>query len=179
MGASSKKARVADSPLALARRGKETPTLIKWPNTDLDVAIIVLTGDEVEACHLSAYKRFVEDHGIKPEAVACTALIDAHQEEVYLQLLHRACRDPKDLSKTFAMDADDLRANTTLDERRLVVGYYNAHCEIYNPEPSKLTDEEVDAVLSAAKKGERHRLLGFGPHVLATCLLTMAARQST
>lgn len=179
MASTSKKARAADSPLALARRGKETPTLHKWPNTDLDVAIIVLTGDEVEACHVAAFKRFVEEHGIKPEAVSSIALIDAHQDEVYLQLLHRACRDPKDLARTFAQDADDLRANTTIDERRLVVGYYQAHAEVYNPEPSSLTDEEVEAVLAAAKKGERRRLLAFGPHVLATCLLTMAARQST
>ncbi|MFH0901896.1 MAG: hypothetical protein V2A73_14800 [Pseudomonadota bacterium] len=133
--------------------------------------IRVLNCEEIQECLACAYERF-RQLKLPPESPVVTATFE---DEVMLQLLARACRDcdrPDEMP--FAVDADDMRRNTTVDERAIVFSFYRDFQTEVDPTPGELSSELMQAITSAVKKKDRAALLVIGSCALASYLLTGA-----
>jgi hypothetical protein len=132
----------------------------------------VLSCSEVQECQAAAYVRFRE-LGI-PVDVISLALFE---DEVLVQILYRACRDPEDPDRlAFCADAADLRDHTTVDERAALFALYRDFCAEQDPDPGELTAELIQEIDEHIKKKDESRLRSYGSPVLVTYLLTTASR---
>jgi len=158
------------SRLAVYARASEKLVDKKWPGFDAPFKLRVLRGDEQQECYAAAYSRF-KQIGLPPENLQCVV---PYEEELMVQLLFRACRDADDPAKPFALDEDDLRANTTADQRGIVTRWYGDLRAQNSPDFAELSQGEYEAIKVAVKKKDRASLLGFGSFGLVTYLLTTA-----
>jgi hypothetical protein len=165
----------AVSRLAQMRRGKRELKDARWPGLDAPLKLRVLTTAEVQECHAAAHVRF--DQLKMPLGTLLTA--QPYEDELAIQLLHRACRNAEDAELPFAIDADDLRENSTVDERDIVVQMYQDLADEVNPAPDTMDAAELAVIEDAVKKKDRSRLLAFGSCALASYLLSMVNPSST
>jgi hypothetical protein len=156
----------------LARFAKAHEKLVDkvWPGYNAPFKLRLLSGDEQQACHADAFLRF-KDLGLPPENIQC---VQPYEEELIVQLLSRACRDPSDSTKPFALDADDLRRYTTTDQRAIVTRWYGDLREEVGPDFADLTQAQYEAIRDAVKKKDKVTLLRFGCAGLVTYMITTA-----
>jgi hypothetical protein len=166
----------AETRLEACRKGRIVLHRRTWPGTNLALQLRVLLGDEVQAALAAAYLHFRDVLKVPPDSLQT---VQPFEDEVALQLLHRACRDPENAAATFAISDADLRDNTTVDERVLMVREYEAIAAVANPSPDSLSPEEFAAIVDAVKKKDRAGLLGHGVAALATYLLTGDSQPSS
>lgn len=172
----------AESRLAKMRRGKSELRVVVWPGISdaegqpVAVALRVLSCGEVQECHAEANRRFL-DLRLPIDSVHTVSLFE---DEVMLQLLVRACRNverPHD--EPFAIDAADMRENTTVDERAAMFSLYRDFASEVDPAPDKMSGAEFDEIIELVKKKAEGTLLGLGSRKLVSFLLTMASRSLT
>lgn len=93
-----------------------------WPELDIPLKLMVITTADVQRSIAGAYTHFREI-GIPVDMVS----LEDFQGEVALQILFRACRDAGDpWEKTLALDAEDLRESTTVQQRAKMLEAYEA-----------------------------------------------------
>lgn len=164
------------------KRGKSEIRLATWPglkNQDgsaVPVALRVLSCSEVQECQADAFRRF-QALALDPASPLNILLFE---DEVLTQILARACRSverPHD--EAFSLDADDLRENTTVDERAAMFQIYRDFASEIDPAPEDLSPVELDEILSLVKKKDARTLLGLGARRLVSFMLSTAAQPST
>jgi hypothetical protein len=140
----------------------------------IPVKLQVLNEEQFQDALSAAHERFREKK-IPPDGMNA----DDFEGELQLQLLARACRDnDKPETVCFAMDAADLRRNTTPWERAEVARDWALFQERRNPMHALLPEERAQ-VLDAVKKKDATSLRGFGVDSLVSYLLTSDSPQST
>jgi len=161
--------------LALIRQGKTVFRDALWPGLELPLKMRVLSCSEVQVCHAAAVERFAK---LKiPLNESQNFLL--FQDEVLTQVLCLACRDAEDTSKMFAESADDLRDNTTVDERAAMYLRYRDFQAEVDPDPSEMDQELLGEILDLVKKKDEAGLRTLGSSTLASFILSMAARSSS
>ena|SRR5215831_5664583 len=159
-----------------ALRDAELFTEATWPgHPDVKLKIRSLTCAEVLECRAAAEKEF-KDRGLADSVLNA----DAKEEEVAIQILARVLRDQVDpKGMPFAESPDDLRSNTSPDQRAELIVAFNEHRQKTDPWPSELGDEVLAEIETAVKKKDRIRLRSLGSGVLVTYLLTTAGQRET
>jgi hypothetical protein len=142
-----------------------------WPGQpDVAFKMRPMTHAEVQECRAAAEARLAEvgvDLGRLHNA-------DVLEDEQMVQALAIVMRDPDDPSAPFTT-ADDLRSGTTIDEQRLVMAWWGDLQAEANPFPDRCTQEELEAFVALAKKGDAATLIGFGSPRLAAFAITLAS----
>lgn len=160
------------SRLAEIARGKRELRPATWPGLGIACRMRVLSCSEVQECQAAAFVRF-QDIKLPIDVYS----ISLFEDEVITQLLHRACRDQDNpQEQTFAIDAQDLRENTNVDQRAAMFEIYKEFADSVDPSPLDMAPEEVRTILEAIKKKDRITLSSFGLRALVTYLLTTASQ---
>jgi len=129
------------------KSGKRNVRLIKFPGTDHDVALRVLSNAEVQEALFATEGRFKQK---KIEVSATT--VEAYEDENTIQILTRALRDPKDPEQPFAANVDQLREMITLEEKNDLVREYDAFENEVSPSAKTIDDDELDRIFDEVKK---------------------------
>ncbi len=162
------------SRLAKMMRGKNQGREVLWPGTDVHVYLRPLSCAEVLECYAAAHKVFAA-----LELPPSGFLLDPYQDELATQILFRACRDPEKPEKPLAIDADDLRDNTTPDERSAMMALYTDLLADVDPALEELSPEIARDIADAVKKKAARTLRRFGSSMLASYLLTTGEPPAT
>ena len=131
------------------KAGKRNAKTVKFPGTDHDVMVRVLTSGEVQLAEFAAEKVFEQR-----EVRLHEGTIEAYEKEKTLQMLHLALRDPKDPEKTFAASADELRGLIEDAERSVLVAQYQELQDECSPLLEELSEERFQEVLDEVKKSQ-------------------------
>lgn len=129
------------------KAGKRNLRIIRFPGTEHDVALRVLSNAELQDALFAT-----EDLFRKKNIVIGSTTIEAYEDEHTTQILYRALRDPRDPEKPFAESVDELRSLLTREEKDLLVARYNDFEKEVSPAPDMLTEEEMDGLLDEIKK---------------------------
>ncbi len=143
-----------------------------WPGTDIAIRMEVISDSDVQSSVAAAFRRFLSI-GLPLPKDDITIAPD-FENEVMLQVLWRACRDPRDRTRPAAASADAMRDVTTVAQR---VAAYRVYRDLENevdPDAETLTEELRDAILDAIKKKDAARLRAYGSRTLSSFLLSGA-----
>jgi hypothetical protein len=133
----------------------------------IPMKLAVLTDDDMQQAIAAAHARLRE---VKLEVNQYT--VDELETETSIQVLARACRDNDQPEKvTFAVDAEDLRRNTTPWERAEVVDAWRPWQERRNP-LRRLTADERQNLDALVKKKDATTLRACGLDLLVSYMLT-------
>lgn len=105
--------------------------------------------------------------------------LDALEEEIATQILFFVLRDPVDPKKPFAMSVDDLRDNSTPDERAVLIREYEEHSAAVDPSIDQMPEADLTALLDEIKKKGPTLLKSLGRATLERLLLTTVAQSSS
>jgi hypothetical protein len=168
----------AESLLARLMRGRRevNSRIFQLPAVGIPARIYVLSQTEVVQCRSQAYHFLNDGMGLDPNALVNR---DAYADEVTLQILARALRDPDDIGKPLAESVADLRDNTTSDERAAIFDLYVELQREVDPARAEMTEADALEILEHVKKKDSTRLVDIGSSRLASFLLFMASRQWT
>lgn len=162
--------------LASLRKGLDNYRDCSFPGVEMPLVIVPLFNDELQEAQADAEARFRK---LKIEVTVLTA--EDLNSELQLQILARAIRDPEDATRTKVLfrDADELRANSTADERMLLVDDYLEVQAKANPAPEEISDEVFKQIEAAVKKKDQSLLNSIGSRMLSLYLLASESQPST
>lgn len=141
------------------------------------VAIVVLTAEEQFACSANAgrfTRSLIKDKETSPDAPDYR---DIYSNQAALEVLVRACRDPKDIAKRVFPSPEELRKKLTGDELAVLFRHYLQVKSVKGPIVSSMSDDDVDAWI--ARLGEAGSVLPLGllsSDVLEELTLRLASR---
>lgn len=147
-----------------------TDAVWRRPTGELPLKLRSLSDKETTRCYAEAIKYFAQEE-IDLEKFG-PYVADAFEDEVKLQILHAACRDPVNPSKPFANSAEDLRDNTTPIERAVMLLKYNDHVKTTDRSAGEFTPEVSAAIRELIKKKDATSLNAFGSFALVSYLLS-------
>ncbi len=127
------------------KAGTENKNRIKFPGTEEDVKIGVLSDAERQSAHFETERLFKKNE-IEPSMVT----VEAYESEKTTQLLYRALTDTD--GNPSAKDIDEFRALITKDEKDILVDEYESWEMECSPSPRQMTDAELDEIIEALKK---------------------------
>jgi hypothetical protein len=135
------------SRLAALKAGTNNRKTVKFPGTDQDVVMRVLSNAEVQEAEFGTEKHF-RQQGIQ----YYEATVEAYEKEKTVRMLHSALRDPEDETKTFAASVAELRAMTTQAEKDALVMELNDFMAECSPDMEALSEEEFGEIVEMVKK---------------------------
>ena len=128
------------------KAGKKNIKVLKFPGTEEDIGLSVLTEFETQEAVFAAERRF-NDAGI--EITATT--LGVYNAEVNVQLLFLTMTNPSGGKSPFK-DAGELRGLLTRESRNILVDEYNAWEDECNPSPLRMSDDDFEKLFGALKK---------------------------
>jgi hypothetical protein len=156
------------------KAGRRNIKTIKFPGTDDDLILRVLSNAEIQEAVFAAERRFkAEDIPI------LDSTRDVYNDERTTQILFRALRNPKDAKKALFSSDDELRALLTRDEKEILSQEYEAFQSECAPHPETMSDEEFDNLWEALKKSPETALNFLSSGTLKRLLLYLASRPAT
>lgn len=154
------------------KAGKGNIRIIKFPGTDQDVALHVLSNGQIQESLFATEDRFKQR---KIEVSSTT--VEAYEDENTIQILARALRDPGDPKKPFAANVDQLRGMITLEEKNALVAEYNAFEAEVSPLAETISDSDLDRIFDEVKK-KPETGNGLNIYTLRKLIIYLASRQS-
>lgn len=160
----------------LARlREAEPATSAHWPGQpELRVRVRSLTNAQVLECRAAAYAEL--ERRLLP---VNTFTVDALEEEIMTQILFRVVRQHDDPTKPFAVSVEDMRDNSTPDERAAMFRVYEEHRATVDPDPDRLDPKSLEELLDAIKKKGPIILRRLGRATLERLLITTVVQLSS
>lgn len=153
----------AASKLAELWRGRAGFKDAVWPELGVPFKLMVLSNEDTQLCTAAAIERF-KKIGLDVNMVTS----DEFEAEVTLQILFRACRDPQDpWEKTIAIDADDMRRNTSPEQRDAVLGEYALWRKERDPRKEEMPRELWEEIEGLVKKKAPSLAKSFGSFLRA------------
>ena len=155
--------------------GTKNCKMVKWPGTDTEIAMSILSQQQIQDAVFATERLF---KGEKIEMNMGTA--DEYDSELSTQKLFRSIHDPKDMDKPVATTITEFRKALTREDRTVLIEEYLAFEKECSPSPDNLTNDEFDQLLSDLKKTP-HETLGRITSIstLKKLLLIMASRPVT
>lgn len=125
------------------KSGKKNYKIIKFPGTDENVAIVLLSSDETTMAKLKA------DEFNKKNNITDEIYLDKSIQEY---IIFYALRDPEDLNKKVAESIDELKQSITVNDLAyLMIEYTNLSNET-NPLINSLTEEMFEELKKTLEK---------------------------
>lgn len=168
--------RQAKAVSALARlREAEILTPAHWPgHPEMPVKIRSLTSTQVLECRAAAFAELE-----RQRLPVNTFTLDALEEELLTQIIFRVVRNPEEPKQPFALSVDDLRDNSTPDERAAMFRVYEEHRAKVDPDPDRMEPDSLEALVDAIKKKGPMVLRQLGRATLERLLLTTVGQLSS
>jgi hypothetical protein len=172
----------AASRLGKLRGGKRLFKDLSWPGEDdLKFKLRVLSCSELQECQSAAWFRFMTPReqgglGLDP---TLTTNIQLFNDEVITQILFHACRDAENTAEHLAGSVDELRDETSIEERASMFGAYLEWQSEIDPAPEQLTPELAKEIVELLKKKDRTTLSALGSRTLLSYLLSLDSPPST
>lgn len=129
------------------KAGKRNIRIVKFPGTDQDVAVRIMSNAERQEALFATEDRFKQK-----KIEVSTTTVEAYDDENTTQILARALRDPDDPEKPFAKNADQMRDLLNLKEKNALVAEYNAFEDEASPVAETISDEDLDRIFDEVKK---------------------------
>jgi hypothetical protein len=156
------------------KAGKRNVKTIKFPGTEDDIFLQILSNADIQDAVFAAERRF------KSEEIAITSsTLDAYEDERTTQIIFRALRDPLDPKKPFASTADELRKLLSKEEKDHLVSEYNAFQDECSPRIEEMTAEKFDEIWAALKKNPQTALNFLSSGTQRRLLLYLASLPAT
>lgn len=137
---------------AVLKAGKTRVKVIKFPGTEEDIGITVLTENEMQEASFAAEALFKSK-----EIEVKAATVQAYASELNSQMLYRALVNPAKrgadgLCERFFKSAEELKSLLNRGVKDILVSEYNAFEDETNPEILNLTDENLALLGETVKK---------------------------
>lgn len=175
------------SKLAQLKSGARPTKIIKWPGTDVDVALRVPTELEYERARYEAWAVLEKSSpkGIDPDKMRGGIL---YESEVISRALFAALVDPASgpIQAPFCASLEDLKKNSTPQERALLIRELADFTNETDPDLD--TEAGIESANAIADEIEKKRLgraamelllNATPPRTLRRCIITMAERLRT
>lgn len=153
------------------RLGTSNIKLVKWPGSDVQVTIRILSQQDIQEAHFATERLFKVG---KIETNLMTA--DEYENEKSTQILFRSLRNPENLEEPICKTIEEFRRSITREEKKQLIEEYLGFESECSPSPDNLSDDEFDKVLSDLKKKPAETLGNItSMSMLKKLLLTMAS----
>ena len=127
--------------------GTSNIKLVKWPGSDVQVTLRILSQQDVQEAHFATERLFKSN---KIEISMVTA--DEYTSEKSTQILFRCIRNPENLETPICNTIEEFRRSITRAERDVLIEEYLGFEAECSPSPDNLSNDEFDKVLSDLKK---------------------------
>jgi hypothetical protein len=172
------------SKLAQLKRGARPTKIIKWPGTDVDVALRVPTEAEWERARFEAWQALegATKRGIDPDTTRGGIL---YTREATTRALFYALVDPASptVQAPFCADLADLKAHATAEDLsilyREMADFTNEMDPDIDTEEGRIAAQELFDEIEKKRMGRADMELllnGTRPRTLRLCIITMADR---
>jgi len=151
------------------KRGCKNYRKIKYPGTEQEIVIIVLSNAEFQDAIIEA-ENYFKGKNITPSK----EMLD---DEIATQILARALRDSNNIQKYLVKNSDELRMHITRAEKNSLVEEYNALELECSPNLNTITDEEFSKIWEDIKKNPETLLSDLSLNTLRRLLLYLANQQ--
>jgi hypothetical protein len=118
------------------KNGRKNKKIVEFPGTDIKVALVILSSNDLTDAKLSADK-YIEEKQLKDETYTDIIL----QQEI----LYRAMRDVDDIDKKVAGNIDDIR-ELQVNEIAFLMVQYNLFQQETSPFLSSVTEEQFEVL---------------------------------
>ncbi|TAN61362.1 hypothetical protein EPN18_06840 [bacterium] len=152
--------------------GKRNTKVVKFPGTDDDVALVILSNHELQDSIFAA-----EGYFKAGDITVSATTLDAYEDERTTQILFRALRSPDNLREPFAATVTELRKSVTREEKDLLVKEYVAFEQECSPQFETLPDGDFDKLWEDLKKNPEAVLNSLNFRTLKKLVLYLALRQ--
>jgi len=130
------------------KAGCRNNVVVRWPGTDSEITLRVLSKAELHEATFAAHHRFVYS---KVSVEAHT--IETFKDEETVQILYRALSGVGDeTGKPLAASVDKFRANVSSEEISELAQRYEQLQDECSPSMEAMSDEQFDAFLNDLKK---------------------------
>jgi len=133
--------------LAKLKGGTRNVKTVKFPGTDINVVLRILSNQEIQDAVFAAEKLF----DLAKLEVKGSSL-DAYEDERSTQILFRALRDPEDPTKSFSATVAELRNLVSRAEKDVLISLYGEFERECSPGFSGMSNEEFEEIWEAVKK---------------------------
>jgi len=146
--------------------------LIKWPGTDVDVALHVLSEHELQESLFETENIFKAAGILNPHMMNA----NGYTGEEHTQILFRALRDPSHREEPIAKNITEFRKALTASVKIALLEEYAAFDSEMNPSPSNLSSDEFDRLVTSLKKKPEQTLENISSmSLLKKLMLTMVS----
>lgn len=156
------------------KAGTRNIRVLKFPGTDEDVAVRVLSAQEIQDSVFAAETLFK-----KAEVDVSASTLDAYEDERTTQILWRALRDPENQKEPFAATVAELRKGLTRAEKSILADLYNEFEKECSPDFMAMTDTEFEELFETVKKNPEQLTSNLSSPMLRGLLRYLASRPST
>jgi hypothetical protein len=154
--------------------GTNNVKLIKWPSSDQEVLIRVLSQQEMQEA-VFATERLFKKENIEVNLITS----DEYDNEKATQVLYRAIKDPTD-NKSICANITEFRASLTKEEKLYLIQEYLTFEKDCSPRPDNMSSEEFDKFLAEVKKNPSLiNSSSLSCATLRSCITTLASQLET
>ena len=155
------------------KAGKNNVRNVRFPGSDGEVAIQILSSQEVQDSIFAAETLF-KKAGVEVSA----STLDAYEDERTTQILWRALRDPDQPKEPFAATVGELRKDLTQAEKSILAELYNGFERECSPDFVTMTDGEFEELFEVVKKNPDPLTSDLNTGTLRGLLRYLASRPS-
>lgn len=152
------------------KAGTNNRKTVKWPGTDEDIIVRVLSDAERQAASFDT-ERLFKQQCIEPSM----STIDVYEAEKTTQILFRALSDTG--GKPLADSINEFRDKITIAEKDILVDEYNDLEKECSPDPGKMSDEEFNSLIEELKKNPMQTISSVSNMRTARRLITFLANR--
>lgn len=158
------------------KAGKNNVRIIKFPGTDEDIGITVLTEAETQDAVFAA-ERVFKDAGIEVSATT----IGAYQSELNTQILFRCLANPEKKKpdgtrERFFKDLREFKSLLAREVKDSLIEEYNSFESECSPSPLKMTEDEFDRLFDELKKSPQTVGKGLNLKTAKGLIIYLASR---
>lgn len=150
------------------KAGTNNRKTIKWPGTEEDIIVRVLSEAERQSASFET-ERLFKQQGIE----ISMSTVDVYEVEKTTQLLFRALSDTE--NKPVADSINEFRDNITVTEKDILVDAYNELEAECSPDPGKMSDEAFNSLIEDLKKNPAQTISSVSSMRTAIRLITYLA----
>jgi hypothetical protein len=153
------------------KAGKKNTKVIKYPGTDEDVCMQILSNEDLQAA------AFATEHHFKQAGIEVNQVtMDSYDDERTTQILFRVLREPADPKKGIAATVDELRRHITQEEKEVLVREFSEFRQECSPDFRGMSNEEFETLWKDLKKNPETLLSFSSSTMLKGLLLYLASR---
>ncbi len=155
------------------KQNSEACKVVKFPGTDIDVKLRLLSNGEMQAAVFATEKLF------KVNDLVCNmGTVDAYEDDKTTQILYRALSTCDTEAKPLAATVDAFRNSISKDVKDMLAEEYSALESDHKPRIDELSEDEVNSLIEEVKKNPDSIMNVLSLPLLRKLTTTLASRLS-